>query len=288
MTTTTNVQHRGVAAGGGNRLGPHGGERPTRRSGFVWNLADAWVLIGRSMRHTVRNGDALFMGVFLPVMLLLLFVYVFGGALEEGIAQFDYVNYVVPGVILLTAGFSAATTAVSVTTDMTTGVMDRFRSLPITNWIVVFGHVVASLVRNLFSTALVVGVALIIGFRPTGNVLDWVAAVGVISLFILMMTWLSVMFGLIAKTPDAASGFTFFILFLPYMSSAFVPVETMPAVLRGFAEHQPITPIIETVRGLLMGTPIGDSGWLAVAWSVGVLIIVAPISARLFRSRTAS
>ncbi|NEE01376.1 ABC transporter permease [Phytoactinopolyspora halotolerans] len=261
---------------------------PAPRPSLAWNIADAWVLIGRSLRHTVRNGDALFMGVFLPMMLLLLFVYVFGGALEAGIAQSDYVDYVVPGVILLTAGFSAATTAVSVTTDMTTGVMDRFRSLPITNWIVVLGHVVASLARNLFSTALVVGVALLIGFRPSASFLDWVAAVGVISLFILMMTWVSVMFGLIAKSADAASGFTFFILFLPYMSSAFVPVETMPAALRGFSEHQPITPIIETVRGLLMGTPIGDSAWQAVVWTVGILVIVIPVSARLFRRRTTS
>jgi ABC-2 type transport system permease protein len=256
---------------------------PSRPKGLGWTLSDAQVMIGRAMRHTLRNGDALFMSVFLPIMLLLLFVYVFGGAIEVGT---DYINYVVPGIILLCAGFGAATTAVGVTNDMTTGIIDRFSSLPIATWTVVLGHVVASMARNLFATGLVLGIAVAVGFRPNASAVEWVAALGVVSLFILVMTWVSVMFGLIAKTPDAASGFTFFILFLPYVSSAFVPTDTMPAVLHGFAEHQPITPIIETVRGLLMGAPIGNSAWIAIVWCAAILLVVAPISGRLFRRRT--
>ncbi|NED94265.1 ABC transporter permease [Phytoactinopolyspora alkaliphila] len=254
--------------------------RPRRLS---WTVSDAAVMIDRGMRHTLRNGDALFMSVFLPIMLLLLFVYVFGGAIDVGTG---YINYVVPGIILLCAGFGAATTAVGVTNDMTTGIIDRFRSLPIATWTVVLGHVVASMARNLFATGLVLGIAVAIGFRPTASPLDWVGAIAVVALFILMMTWVSVMFGLIAKTADAASGFTFFILFLPYVSSAFVPTDTMPAALHGFAEHQPITPIIETVRGLLMGTPIGNSWWIALLWCAAILLVVVPISSHLFRSRT--
>lgn len=248
-----------------------------------WMVSDSAVMVERGLRHTLRNGDALFMSVFLPIMLLLLFVYVFGGAIELGT---DYINYVVPGIILLSAGFGAATTAVGVTNDMTTGVIDRFRSLPIATWTVVLGHVIASMARNLFATGLVLGIAVAIGFRPSGSVLDWVGAIAMVSLFILTMTWVSVMFGLIAKTPDAASGFTFFILFLPYVSSAFVPPDTMPAALHGFAEHQPITPIIETVRGLLMGTPIGNSWWIALIWCAGILLVVMPVASRLFRRHT--
>jgi ABC-2 type transport system permease protein len=276
--TTTDISTPLVPASG-----PAG--RGTRLS---WTVGDSIVLIGRSMRHTFRQPDSLLMGVALPVLLLLLFTYVFGGALEAGITQSDYIDYVVPGVILLTAGFSAGQTAAGITNDMTTGVIDRFRSLPINNWIVVLGHVVASMVRNLFSTALVIVVALLMGFSPTGSLLEWVGAVGIIALFILMMTFVAVMFGLLAKSVDAAFGFSFFIIFLPYVSSAFVPPETMPSALHGFAEHQPMTPIIETVRGLLMGTPIGNSGWLALLWCVGILAVVVPISGRLFRRRTTS
>ncbi|NDL56058.1 ABC transporter permease [Phytoactinopolyspora sp. XMNu-373] len=253
-----------------------------------WSVGDSIVLIGRSMRHSLRAPDSLLIGVALPVLLLLLFTYVFGGAIEAGIAHSDYIDYVVPGVILLTAGFAAGQTAAGITNDMTTGVIDRFRSLPINNWIVVLGHVVASMVRNLVSTTLVIVVALLMGFSPTASLLEWLGAIGMIILFILMMTFVAVMFGLLAKSVDAAFGFSFFIVFLPYVSSAFVPTETMPSVLHGFAEHQPLTPIIETVRGLLMGMPIGDSAWQGVLWCVAILAVVIPISGRLFRRRTAS
>jgi ABC-2 type transport system permease protein len=249
-----------------------------------WAVADSVTMIQRSLRHSLRNQDALLMAVALPILLMLMFVYVFGGAIDTGT---EYVNYVVPGIILLCTGYGAASTAVAVAQDMAEGVMDRFRSLPIHSSAVLTGHVVASLVRNAFSTALVIGVAVLTGFRPTAGPLRWLGAVAVLLLFVLAMSWLSVALGLLARSVEGASGFTFFVLFLPYLSSAFVPTDTMPAVLRVAAEHQPVTPIIETVRGLLFGTPIGSSGWLAVAWCGGMLAVSYAASAVLFRRRTA-
>lgn len=253
------------------------------RPGLRWTISDAVVLIGRSLRHTVRNVDGLVMSAILPVVMLLLFVYVFGGAIEVGT---DYINYVVPGIILLTASFGSAITATTVTADMTEGIIDRFRSMPIYSSVAVLGHVVASMVRNLFVTALVFGVALALGFRPSAGVVQWLGVVGILSLFVLAVTWVAVVIGLLARSVDAASGFTFSVIFLPYVSSAFVPTETMPSVLHGFAEHQPVTPIIETARGLLLGTPIGNRAWIGIAWCVGILLVAVPVSAALFRRRT--
>lgn len=255
----------------------------TTAARLYWGISDSLVLIWRSLRHTTRNIDNLLLSVALPVMVLLLFVYVFGGAIDTRAA---YVNYVVPGIILLCTGYGAAGTAVSVANDMATGVIDRFRALPILHSAVLTGHVVASLARNLLATTLVIGVALAAGFRPTAGVTQWLAAVGVLLLFILAMSWASVALGLLARGVEAASGFTFFVLFLPYLSSAFVPTDTMPEALRVIAANQPVTPVIETLRGLLLGGPIGGHGWLAVAWFGGLLIAGYAASAYLFRRRT--
>jgi ABC-2 type transport system permease protein len=254
-----------------------------QRPRVFWALADAAVLTGRAVRHTVRHVDGLLLSVMLPVMLLLMFVYVFGGAIETGT---DYLNYVVPGVIVLSAGYGASQIAMGVAGDLTTGTIDRFRSLPMSSASLLAGHVVASLLRTLFSTLLVIAVALLIGFRPTTNPVSWLGVVGVTSLFVLAIAWVSVAMGTLAKTAEAASGFTFFILFLPYISSAYVPPETLPSALRPFAEHQFVTPVIETMRGLLMDQPIGSSGWLAVAWTLGIIALAIPLSAVLFRRRT--
>ncbi len=253
------------------------------RIGPVSPLADTRIMIGRSVRHIIRSTDALIMSVVLPVAILFLFVYVFGGAINTGT---EYINYVVPGIILLTAGFSAALTATAVNSDLTEGLMDRLRTMPIKAASAVSGHVVASMVRNLLVTALVFGIAIAIGFRPQAGPLEWVGVIGILSLFVLTITWVSVILGLVAKSVDAASGFSFFVAFVPYVSSAFVPTETMPAFLRAIAENQPVTPIIETARGLLLGTPIGDNGWLAVAWCAGILLVAIPTAAALFRNRT--
>ncbi len=240
-------------------------------------------MIIRSVRHTSRDVETLVMSVVLPVMLMLMFVYVFGGAIHTGT---QYVDYVVPGILLLAAGFGSATTAVSVCSDMVNGVVDRFRSMPISGSAVLTGHVVASLARNMLSTAVVIGVGLAVGWRPVAGPAQWAAAVALVALFILAVSWLSAALGLVAGSPESANGFTFVILFLPYVSSAFVPPSTMPAVLRGFAENQPVTPVIETLRGLLMGTPVGPDGTLAVAWCLLLLGASWVASAVLFRRRT--
>jgi ABC-2 type transport system permease protein len=247
-------------------------------------LAQWPVMAGRCLRLSARNLDAVLTSLLLPVMLLLLFVYLFGGAIQTGTR---YVTYVVPGVLLLCAGFGASMTAVSVTTDMTGGIIDRFRSLDVAGSSVLAGHVAASVVRNLASTVLVFGVAFLIGFRPGAGPLDWAAAAGVLLLFILAVSWLSAAFGLLARSPEAAGGFSFFVMFLPYPSSAFVPIDTMPAWLHGFAANQPVTPVIETLRGLLLGIPAGSSPARAVAWCLGILVASVAVSGMLFRRRTA-
>jgi ABC-2 type transport system permease protein len=240
------------------------------------------VFIRRSITHSLRDTEALLMAVFLPTMLMLLFTYVFGGALDP---SGGYVDYVVPGIILLCAGFGASSTAISVSRDMTTGIIDRFRTMPIRSGAVLTGHVVASLARNLVATAVVIAVALLVGFRPDATPLEWVGVFGLVALYILAITYLFAAIGLASSTPEAASGFGFILLFLPYVSSAFVPVETMPEWLQPIAEYQPITPVIEAIRALLMGTPMGDSGWLAIAWCVGIIAVSAVWGAWLFRRK---
>jgi len=244
---------------------------PSTKHSASFIVANA-VFIGRSIRLSLRNVEALLMAVMLPVMLMLLFTYVFGGALDP---SGNYVNYVVPGIILLCAGFGSSSTAVDVSQDMMNGIIDRFRTMPIPGMSVVVGHVAASLARNLLATAIVIGVAFLVGFRPNAGMLEWLAALGVIVLFILAFTWLFAAIGLVAGSPSAASGYGFALLFLPYLSSAFVSTQTMPGWLQGVANHQPITPVIETIRGLLTGTPIGDQAWFAVGWCALILLVSA-------------
>jgi ABC-2 type transport system permease protein len=243
----------------------------------------ALTMAARCTRLSARNIDALVTSLMLPVMLMLMFVYLFGGAIDTGGA---YVTYVVPGVILLCAGFGSATTAVTVSQDLTGGIVDRFRSMDVGGPSILAGHVAASAMRNAVSTLLVFGVAFLIGFRPHAGPLDWLAAVGVLAAFVLAVSWLAAAIGLIAKSPEAANGFTFLIMFLPYASSGFVPVDTMPSWLQGFAQHQPITPVVETLRGLLLGTPVGSNPWTALAWCAGILAASIAASGALFRRRT--
>lgn len=246
-------------------------------------VADALIMIRRSLRLTLRNVDTLMIALALPIMLMLLFVYLFGGAIETGTL---YVTYVVPGVMMLCAGYGSSLTAISVANDMTNGIMDRFRSMDVRGAAVLAGHVLASTVRNMFSMLLVLAVAFLIGFRPQADPLDWLLAAGVLLLFVLAMSWVSAVIGVLVRNPEAASGFTFFVLFLPYPSSALVPIDTMPSWIQGFAEHQICTPVIETLRALMHGTPIGDNGWLALAWCGGVLALSVVLSGVLFRRKT--
>ncbi|WP_030721320.1 ABC transporter permease [Streptomyces sp. NRRL F-2580] len=243
----------------------------------------AFALAGRSLRISSRRPDALIAALMLPVMLMLIFVYFFGGAIDTGTA---YVTYVVPGAMLLCAGFGAASTAVSVAEDMTNGVIDRFRSLDIGGIPILAGHVAASVLRNLLSTTLVLAVALAIGFRPQAGPAAFLAAAGLLLTYITAISWLAAALGLLAKSPEAAGGFTFLMMFLPYPSSAFVPIDTMPGWLHGFADHQPLTPVIESLRALLLAQPAGDAPWVALTWCAGITAAAVALSAVLFRSRT--
>jgi ABC-2 type transport system permease protein len=243
----------------------------------------AVTMSGRSFRLTRRNLDAMITSLMLPIMLMLLFVYLFGGAINTGTA---YVTYVVPGVLLLCASYGASLTAVAVTNDMTGGIIDRFRSMDVGGASFLAGHVSASVARNAASTVIVLGVAVLIGFRPTAGPLAWLAAIGILLAFVLAVSWLSAAVGLLAKSPEAAGGFTFLVMFLPYPSSAFVPIDTLPTWLRGFSEHQPTTPVIESLRGLLLDLPVGNAPWQALAWSGGILLLSIALSGALFRHRT--
>ena len=257
---------------------------------LIYALKDSQVMIARNVRRSLRDPEAFFTALMLPVILMLLFVYVFGGAMRT---SGKYVDYVVPGLIVLCAGIGSGTTAVAVATDMTNGIVDRFRSMPIAGSSVLIGHVVASLARNLIATTLVIAVGLVIGWRPTGSALDWVAAAAMTVLLILAVSWLAAGVGLLARTPEAASSFAMVLMFVPYVSTAFVPARTMPGVLRAVAQRQPFTPIIETMRGLWMGhTSTGAStaheAVIAVAWCLGLLAVSGVLASRLFQRRTAA
>jgi ABC-2 type transport system permease protein len=243
---------------------------PVRHHGPAAGLSDLLTMVDRSVRLTRRNVDTLLTSVLLPVMIMVMFVYVFGGAIQTGT---DYVTYVVPGIILLCTGYGAANTAMAVASDMTSGMIDRLRSLPIRSSAVLTGHVTASVARNAVSTALVVLVALLLGFRPDATAGEWVLAAGLLLLYVLALSWLAAGVGVLARSVESAGVFSFFMLFLPYLSSAFVPTHSMPGVLATFSAHQPVTPITETVRGLLTGTPIGDSWVAALAWCVGLVVV---------------
>jgi ABC-2 type transport system permease protein len=247
-------------------------------------IRDLTTMIDRGVRLSRRNIEALITSLALPIMLMLLFVYLFGGAISTGTA---YVNYVVPGVIILCAGFGAASTAISVSEDMKSGIIDRFRSMDVSGTSIVGGHVAASVVRNLVSTTVVFGIALAIGFRPHASALGWLGVIGLLVAFMVAISWLAAAAGLFASSPESANGLTFFFMFLPYASSAFVPISTMPSWLRGFAAHQPCTPLIESVRSLLAGDAAGTNALTALAWCGGALVLAIIASATAFRRKTA-
>ncbi|GAB2595670.1 ABC transporter permease [Pseudactinotalea suaedae] len=244
----------------------------------VGPLRSSGIFIGRSLRHALRDGEGLTMAVALPVLMLLMFVYVFGGAIQaEG-----YVDFVVPGVILVCAGFGASSVAVAVNRDVTLGAMRRYRTMPIVSATVLAGHIVASLLRNLLATSIVIAVAVAIGFRPTATPLDWLAALGLVAVWILAITALFAFIGLVSSSPEAANGYGFALLFLPYLSSAFVPLETMPEALQPIARHQPMNPLVESIRGLLVGVgepPVA----ISLAWCAGILAVAAVLIVWGFR-----
>ena len=240
-------------------------------------------LIGRCLRLSRRSVDAMITALMLPILLLLIFVYLFGGAIHTGR---PYVDYVVPGAMLVCAGFGVGSTAVAVSADLAGGVIDRFRSMDVRGEVVVAGHVVASVLRNFASMVLVLAVAVPVGFRSSTGPIAWLAAAGIFAGFVLALSWLCAALGTAASSPEAAAGLTFVISFLPYPSSAFVPIDTMPGWLQGFARHQPATCVIDALRGLLTGGPVASAAGQALAWSAGITVVGIVATGVLFRRRT--
>lgn len=234
-------------------------------------FGDTTVLLGRSMKHVTRSVDTIITTAMMPVAMMLMFVYVFGGAIDTG--SDSYVNYLLPGILLITVASGVAYTALRLFTDMKSGIFERFQSLPIARSGVLWAHVLTSLAANLISLVIVVGVALLMGFRSGAGVLTWLAVAGILLLFTLALTWLAVIPGLSAKSVDGASAFSYPLIFLPFLSSAFVPTATMPGPVRAFAEHQPVTSIVNALRDLFTGQPVGTDIWIALAWCAGLLLV---------------
>lgn len=246
---------------------------------------DSATMIRRDIRHTLRYPGTLIMSLGVPTVLLLLFVGVFGGTLTAGIGGHggSYIDYVVPGILLMTVGYGASTTALSVNGDMTEGIIARFRVMAITRSSVLTGHVVGALVRTMVSIGLLLGVAFLLGYRPSAGPLAWLGALGLLALVVLAMAWLAVTIGLLARTAQGTSPFLLVAQVLPFTSSAFVPTASMSAPVRWFAQHEPFTPFIDTLRGLLLGTPVGHSWIIAVAWGAGLTLAGFGWAVRLFR-----
>jgi len=256
--------------------------KPEQHSKFFWALSDSFTMIRRNMTHIVNNIDQLMSVAIQPIMFMLLFRYVFGGAINTG--GTSYVNFLVAGILVQSAAFGATTTSLGVATDLTKGIMDRFRSLPMLTAAMLIGHTTADLVRNLISSVIMVAVAFAVGFRPNASFLDWLGVVGILMLFTYALSWMSAILGLMAKSIEAVQWFGFIFVFpLTFASSAFVPTAGMPKYLRIFADHQPVTQVINAIRALLVGTPIGNYGWNALIWCVGILIVSIAIATTLFR-----
>jgi ABC-2 type transport system permease protein len=243
------------------------------------SVIDSTIMLRRDFKHSLRNPGTLFAALFFPVIMLLMFVYVFGGAFSAG---GTYLNYVVPGILVLTMGYSTSQTAVTVATDVTQGVMNRFRTMAISRASVLTGQVLGSVLRTIAGTVAVLLVALLMGFEPHAGLGGWLGALGMSVLLVVGMTWVGVAFGLWVKSPNGAAFAAFPLVFLPYISSAFAPPDTMPAAVRAFAHAQPMTPMIESIRGLMIGTPVGDHVLAAVVWWVVIGVAAYLWARRLF------
>jgi ABC-2 type transport system permease protein len=247
-------------------------------STLSYTVSDSATMLRRNLRHMRRYPSLTLLLIGMPIIFLLLFVYVFGGTLGTGLGGVSdgraaYVNYVAPGILLMTVAAASQGTAILIAMDMTEGIIARFRTMAISRASVLTGHVLGSMIQTMLGIAVVIAVALLTGFRPTAGPLAWVAAIGLLALFTLALTWLTVALGLVAKSVATASNTPMFLTLLPFLGSGFVPTDAMPAGLRQFAEYQPFTPVNETLRGLLLGTPIGHSAVLAVAWCVGITLV---------------
>ncbi|PKO19213.1 MAG: ABC transporter permease [Chloroflexi bacterium HGW-Chloroflexi-10] len=246
-------------------------------------LSDMGVMLGRSMRHIFRSMDTIITVTITPIAMMLLFVYVFGGAIQTGTD--NYVNYLLPGILLIAIASGIAYTAYRLFMDMQRGIFERFHSMPIARSAALWGHVLTSLVSNAISVVIIILVALIMGFRSPAGVWSWLAVAGILALFTLALTWIAAIAGLTAKSVDGAGAFSYPIIFLPFISSAFVPTESMPSVVRAFAENQPVTSIVEAIRALLSNQPVGNEIWIALAWCIGIMLVAYIFAMRAYKNR---
>lgn len=248
-------------------------------------FSDMSVMLGRSLRHVFRSLDTIMTVCISPIAIMLLFIYVLGGAIETGTD--NYVNYLLPGILLITIANGIGYVSYRLFLDKQRGIFERFHSMPIAHSAPLWGHVLTSLVSNALSVVVILLVALLMGFRSSAGVLEWLAVAGILTLFTLALTWIAVIMGLTAQSVDGASAFAFAIHLLPFISSAFVPTESMPGVVRVFAENQPVTAIVETIRSLLMGQPVGNAIWVALAWCLGILVVAYLFAMRTYKRKAA-
>jgi ABC-2 type transport system permease protein len=248
-------------------------------------LSNTSVMLRRSLRHVTRSMDTIITVTIMPIAFMLLFVYVFGGAIRTGTDH--YVNYLMPGILLIAIASGIAYTSYRLFMDMQSGIFERFHSMPIARSSVLWGHVLTSLVSNAISVAVIVLVGFLMGFRSSAGMLAWLAVAGILVLFTLALTWIAVIAGLSAKSVDGAGAFAYPILFLPFVSSAFVPTASMPAAVRAFAENQPVTSIVNTIRALFEQQPVGGEVWTALAWCVGILVVANALAMMTYRRKIA-
>jgi ABC-2 type transport system permease protein len=246
-------------------------------------FSDMGVMLGRSMRHILRSMDTIITVTIMPIAFMLLFVYVFGGAIQTGTD--NYVNYLLPGILLIAIASGISYTAYRLFLDMERGIFERFHSMPIARSTVLWGHVLTSLVSNSISVVVIMVVAFIMGFRSSAGVWSWLAVAGILTLFTLALTWIAAIAGLSAKSMDGAVAFSYPLLFLPFISSAFVPTKSMPPAVRAFAENQPVTSIVESIRALLSGQPVGNHLEVALAWCVGIMLVAYVFAMRAYKKR---
>ncbi|MGG4048854.1 MULTISPECIES: ABC transporter permease [Paenibacillus] len=246
-------------------------------------FSDMGVMLGRSMRHIFRSMDTIITVCITPIAMMLLFVYVFGGAIHTGTD--NYVNYLLPGILLIAIASGISYTAYRLFMDKQRGIIERFHSMPISRSAVLWGHVLTSLVSNMISLVVIILVALLMGFRSSAGVLPWLAVTGILVLFTLALTWVAAIAGLSGKSVEGASAFSYPLIFLPFISSAFVPTDSMPKVVRAFAENQPVTSIVETIRALLSNQPVGNDIWTALAWCVGIMLVAYVFAMRAYKKR---
>jgi ABC-2 type transport system permease protein len=241
------------------------------------------VMLGRSVRHVTRSMDTIITVTIMPIAFMLLFRYVFGGAIQAGTG--NYVNYLMPGILLIAIASGISYTGFRLFNDMQSGIFERFHSMPIARSSVLWGHVLTSLVSNAISVVIIIGVGLVMGFRSSAGVLAWLAVTGILVLFTIALTWVAVIAGLAASSTDGATAFSYPLIFLPFISSAFVPTDTMPGPVRAFAENQPVTAIVNAIRALLDQQPVGNDIWIALGWCVAVLIVAYAFAMRVYRRK---